>query len=408
MKKVLALLVSCTLLFAFMAGCAKPATPPAEGGDGGTTPPSDNVITIGVYEPLSGDSGAGGKQEMLGMQYANSVTPTVTIGDVEYTVELYAADNGSSTEKAPSAAQDLIAKGVSVVLGSYGSGVSIAASDYFKEAGIPAIGVTCTNPQVTAGNTHYFRICFLDPFQGTVQANFAVDNFSAKKAYILAELGNDYDVGLATYFKQAFEAANGEGSAIMENFPTGTADFSSYLNSAKAQGADVIFAPCSISYATQIVEQTASLGIAIPLMAGDTWDSNKVVEAAQGKDVQIFVSTFYQEGGDPAFDEGFKAFLNNDPQMLTNNGGNDMISAVSAMGYDAYYVALEAMKAAGSADPQAINTALWDVVYDGVSGHIAFDETGDAIRDTAYIKSVDTANNTWTFIKQQGVEAPAA
>ncbi|MBR7188808.1 MAG: ABC transporter substrate-binding protein, partial [Clostridia bacterium] len=107
------------------------------------------TVKIGVFEPASGDSGAGGKQEMLGMQYANKETPTVEIGGTTYDVELVYADNGSSTDKAPSAAQALVAEGVSVVLGSYGSGVSIAGSQYFADAGIPAIGVTCTNPQVT-------------------------------------------------------------------------------------------------------------------------------------------------------------------------------------------------------------------------------------------------------------------
>ena len=129
------------------------------------------TVKIGVFEPASGDSGAGGKQEMLGMQFANKETPTVEIGGTTYDVELVYADNGSDTTKAPSAANSLVDAGVSVVLGSYGSGVSIAGSDIFKNANIPAIGVTCTNPQVTAGNSHYFRICFLDPFQGTVLAN---------------------------------------------------------------------------------------------------------------------------------------------------------------------------------------------------------------------------------------------
>ena len=108
------------------------------------------TVKIGVFEPASGDSGAGGKQEMLGMQYANKETPTVEIGGTTYDVELVYADNGSDTTKAPSAAQQLVSAGVSVVLGSYGSGVSIAGSQYFADANIPAIGVTCTNPQVTA------------------------------------------------------------------------------------------------------------------------------------------------------------------------------------------------------------------------------------------------------------------
>lgn len=400
MKKFLALLLSCAMMLFVLAGCGNGGK---DEGESTTDTPSGNVVKIGVFEPSSGDSGAGGKQETLGMEYANSLDPTVEINGETYQVVLVYADNGSSTEKAPSAAQKLVSENVSVVLGSYGSSVSIAGSSIFAENGIPAIGVTCTNPQVTQGNTHYFRICFLDPFQGTVQAKFAAEKFEAKKAYCLAELGNDYDVGLANYFTEAFEEAGGE--VVNATFPTGTSDFSTYINSAISAGADVIFAPCAISYATQIIDQAAAQGLQIPLMAGDTWDSNKVVEAAQGKDIQIYVSTFYQEGGNPDFDNGFKEFLNSKPVHMKNNGGNDMISAVSAMGYDAYYVALEAMKKANSVDPKAINEALWDVTYTGVSGEIAFDkENGDAIRNTAYIKYVDTANNGWQFEKEQSID----
>ena len=361
-----------------------------------------DTVKIGVFEPSSGDSGAGGKQETLGMQYANYETPTVEIGGVTYDVKLVYADNGSSTDKAPSAAQSLVNEQVSVVLGSYGSGVSIAGSPYFADANIPAIGVTCTNPQVTAGNDHYFRICFLDPFQGTVLANYAYKELGATTAYCLAELGNDYDVGLVHYFKQAFEALG--GIVIDETFPTGTSDFTSYLSNATNMQAGVFFAPCSIAYTTQIVSQASSQGANFALLGSDTWDSNVVIDAAKGTNLQIFVSTFYQEGGNPTFDEGIKAWLNSDAEAMTNNGGNDMIAAVSAMGYDAYYVALEALKAAGSTDAAAVKAALPGVTYEGVSGAIAFDDVnGDAIRDTAYIKTANTADGVWDFVTVQGV-----
>lgn len=150
------------------------------------------------------------------MQYANQETPTVDIGGETYTVELVYADNQSSNDKAPSAAQTLVSDGVSIVLGSYGSGVSIAASDTFGDAGVPAVGVTCTNPNVTAGNDHYFRICFLDPFQGTVLANFSKDN-GATKAYCLAKQGDDYSVGLCNYFMEAF----GPGRLRVRDLPRG-------------------------------------------------------------------------------------------------------------------------------------------------------------------------------------------
>ncbi|MEG0863286.1 MAG: ABC transporter substrate-binding protein [Clostridia bacterium] len=362
----------------------------------------ENVVKIGVFEPASGDSGAGGKQETLGMQYANSVQPTVEIGGETYQVELVYADNGSSPDKAPSAAQQLVSAGVSVVLGSYGSGVSIAGSQYFADAGIPAIGVSCTNPQVTAGNTHYFRVCFLDPFQGTALANYSFKELGAKTAYCLAELGNDYDVGLCHYFKQAFEALG--GTVIAETFPNGNSDFTSYLSSATALNAEVFFCPVSIAYSTQIINQAASQNVTFPIIGSDTLDSNKVIEAAKGTAVKLFITTFYQEGGTPEFDTGFKAWLNQNKDALTNNGGNDMISAVSALGYDAYFVALEALKAAGTTDSKAVNEALWKVSYTGVTGAIAFNEIGDANRDSAYIKTANTETGAWDFVTVQKVD----
>ena len=409
MKKFLAFALSCSLALTILAGCS--STPPSsaapESGSPEATAPAaqsgDKVIRIGVFEPSTGDSASGGKKEMLGMQYANTETPTVEVGGETYTVELVYADNGSTTDKAPTAASQLVSEGVALVLGSYGSGVSIAGGPIFGDAGIPAIGVTCTNPNVTAGNDYYFRICFLDPFQGTVLANFAKDKFGATTAYCLGEQGNEYDQGLITFFEQAFTAAG--GTVIKDSFPTNNSDFNSYLNKAKDQGADVIFTPVSIAYATQIITQAADLGIEAPFLGSDTLDDNMVLEAAKGTSVQLYVSTFYQEGGDPAFDEGIKNYINTADGALEANGGNDTIAAVSAMGYDAYYVALEAIKAAGSADPAAIKAALWDVTYDGVSGHIEFDDTnGDAVRDTAYIKH-STNDGAWEL---EGVQTVAA
>lgn len=399
MKKILALVMAMAMTLS-LAACGSTGSSGETADTSGESSSGDKVVKIGVFEPASGDSASGGKKEMLGMQFANSETPTVDIGGETYNVELVYADNGSDTSKAPSAASTLVSEGVSIVLGSYGSGVSIAAGNTFRDAGIPAIGVTCTNPNVTAGNDYYFRICFLDPFQGTVLANFASEKFSAQKAYLLGEQGNEYDQGLIAFFEQAFTAAG--GTVVKDSFPKNNSDFTSYLNKAKSEGADVIFTPVSIAYATQIVSQAAKLGIDIPFLGSDTLDDNKVLEAAKGTNIQLYVSTFYQEGGNPDFDAGIKDYINNNADAKTANGGDDTIAAVTAMGYDAYYVALEALKAAGSTDSAAVQQALWDVTYDGVSGHIAFDDTnGDAVRDTAYIKVCDTAAGAWTLEKSQ-------
>ena len=395
MKKIIALALALAMVFALCA-CGSSSAPAASDTSASS---GEKVVKIGVFEPTSGDSAAGGKKEVLGMQYANKETPTVDVNGETYKVELVLADNGSSTDKAPSAASELVSKGVSVVLGTYGSGCAIAGGPKFDEGGLAAIGVTCTNPNVTAGNDYYFRICFLDDFQANVLASFAIDKFDAKVAYCLGENGNEYDQGLISFFTKVFEA-NG-GKVISDSFPTNNADFASYLNKAKSEGADVIFTPVSIAYATQIISQAASLGIEAPILGSDTLDDNMVLAAAKDTNVKLYVSTFYQEGGAPEFDAGIKAYINSDSAAKDANGGNDTISAVTAMGYDAYYVALEAIKAAGSIDPAAIKAALPGVTYQGVSGAIAFNEIGDAIRDTAFIKTSDNASGEWKLETQQ-------
>ena len=175
------------------------------------------------------------------------------------------------------------------------------------------------------------------------------------------------------------------------------------MTSAKSQGCNVFYAPVSIEAAALIIDQAATQDLGMPMLAGDTWDSNVVTAAAKGKNLDISVTTFYQEGGNPEFDEGFKAWLNSDSTALANNNGNDAIAAVSAMGYDAYYVALEAVKAAGSTDPAAVLAALPSVKYTGVTGTIEFDEIGDAKRDTAFVKHCNTETGDWEFVTEQGV-----
>ena len=424
MKKLIALLLSILMVLGVFAGCASQSAPAAstdkqeeaaapaaseeaaapaeESATEEAASSGDKVVKIGVFEPQTGDNGAGGKQEVLGMQYANYVQPTVEIGGETYDVKFEIVDNRTTAENGPSAASELMNRGVSIVLGSYGSGVSMAGGTVFQEAGVPAIGVTCTNPQVTSDCSVYYRICFLDPFQGTVLANYAYKELGVTTAYTLAMLGSDYDQGLVYYFSEAFKALG--GTVTSEDFPEGNANFVSYINNAKSAGAGVIFAPVSTNYAQLIIEAAGAQGFEGHLLGSDTWDNNMVIESAKGKSVNVEITTFYQEGGAPEFDAGIKEWMNANADALTNNGGNDMVSAVTAMGYDAYFVALEAIKAAGSTDPAAVLAALPGVSYTGVSGLIEFDEIGDAKRDAAYIKAANTESGEWEFVKVQGID----
>lgn len=408
MKKFLALTLALVMTFALAACGENAASGSAASGSaasGASASGSNPVLKVGVFEPASGDNGAGGKQEVLGIQYANQVTPTVDINGQTYDIQLEIVDNQSTTDKAITAAQSLVNAGVSVVLGSYGSGVCIAAAPTFEQAQIPAIGCSCTNPAVTEQNPYYFRVCFLDPFQGSVMANFVSEQFSAKKAYVLTMLGEDYGTGLGTYFTKAFEGLGGEVKS--ENFPEGTSDFSAYIQNAVAYGADVIFAPSATTYASLIIGQAAKSGVTIPICAGDTWESSVILDAQKGTSLPVYCSTFFDENDDSGlastFVKGFKEFLNADPQNLTNNGGNDIVAAVSALGYDSYMTAVEAIKLAQSTSGADIQAALFKVDFDAVTGHITMNpDTGDANKTEAYIKQA--TDGTFTFIKRQSVQ----
>ena len=395
MKKMIAVLTLLTLMIGLFTGCSQETRTSAE-----------QVIKIGVFEPFTGKNASGGKQETLGIGYANSVQPTVTINGTTYKVELVVSDNESSTEKAPTAATTLVDHGVSLVLGSFGSDVAMAGSSVFEAAGLPVVGVTCSNPAVTAGNQHYFRICWLDTFQGSALAHFASEQLQAVSVYCLAERGDNYSAGLCSYFIEAFSALGGK--VIYETYPAGTTDFTPYIRSAQREGAEVFFAPVSTESALWLITQAGEAALGMPILAGDTWDSNVVAAAGSNAKQDIYVTTFFDENVEneegKAFVAGFQKYMTSKDSRLKHNGGNTMVSAASAMGYDAYFTVLEAMKNARSADPEAIREALWQTTYSGITGEISFDsENGDAQRNTAFIKKVDKDFGTWEFVTVQSV-----
>ncbi len=383
MKKFLSIALSACLVMGALAGCGSSSSSSTSSGNDASAS-GDNVIKIGVFEPQTGENGGGGLQEVYGIRYANQVYPTVEVGGTEYTIQLVEVDNKSDKTEAVTAAQKLVSEGVVTVLGSYGSGVSIAAGDIFAEAGIPAIGCSCTNPQVTSGNEWYFRTCFLDPFQGTVMANYAIQN-GYETAAVITQLGDDYSSGLGSFFKSAFEKLGGTIVAE-EQFQTNQSDFKAILTNIKSANPDIIFAPSSITTAPLIIKQAREMGITAVIAAGDTWENATIIENAGADAEGTVFSTFYDEAA-PANDEaasfveGFKAYL-------TGIGESDIIPAVSALGYDAYITAVQAIKDADSIDPTAIKDALKNVHVEGVTGDITFDENGDANKDMAYIKTI--------------------
>ena len=387
MKKLtvclLIVLLSCSALFA--GGSEEKQT-------------KEKEVVIGVFEPQTGENGGGGYQEVLGMRYANKVYPTVTINGETYKVRLVEADNKSDKTEAVTAAQSLISSGASVILGSYGSGVSIAAGDIFADNMVPAIGASCTNPQVTQGNDYYFRVCFLDPFQGTVMANYAWQE-GAKRAAIITQLGDDYSSGLGNFFSKAYTALGGQ-VVSEQRFQTNTTDFKSILTNIKAADPEVIFAPSSIATAPLIIKQARELGITAKIMAGDTWENSSIIENAGASAEGVVLSTFF-DGADPATAEA-ASFIKGFVPYLVENKQPEIIPAVSALGYDAYIVALKAIEKANSTEGKAIRDALTGVKVEGVTGEIVFDANGDADKNMAFIKIVE--DGQFKFLKTVSVK----
>ena len=236
----------------------------------------------------------------------------------------------------------------------------------------------------------------------------------SKVAYVLAEKGDTYSLGLANNFKTAFEALG--GTVVMETFPTNTTNFSDYVQKALDNEAAVIFAPNSTTVAANLIKNAQDLGVECPIMAGDTWESSVILDAAAGCDFEVYCSTFFDENDNTSdaaknFVTGFKAYLNENATAKDMNGGNDIVAAVSALGFDAYNTAIAAIRAAAEEKGAALTSvdvarALCTIkVENCVTGTIQFDETGDAIKDSAYIKKA--GDGAFEFVKVQQAESTA-
>lgn len=217
MKKMTALLLSAALLCPTLAL-------------------AEDTVKIGIFEPMTGATAAGGSMEKEGFDLANELYPDV----LGQKIELVYGDNKSDRAEATLAAQSLVDKGVVAVLGSYGSGLSMAGGEVFAESEIPALTATATNPTVTLDCEWYARICFIDPFQGTMLARYAVKN-DYKKIAIMREKDSEYAVGLVKYFQD--EIATHDGFEVVElcDFMNKDEDFSALLGAVLAQVAGCDF-----------------------------------------------------------------------------------------------------------------------------------------------------------------------
>ena len=336
-----------------------------------------DVIKIGVFEPLTGANGAGGADEYDGVKLAHKLMPTV----LGKKIQLVAVDNKSDKVEAANAATVLVQKEkVNAVIGSWGSSLSMSGGPIFAEAKVPAVAVSATNPNVTKGNEYYFRVCFLDPFQGTVNAAYAFNTLKAKKVAIIREVSNDYSVGLAKFFVDEFVKLAGDPAAIVatSDYNTGDQDFSAQLTNIKKFEPDVIFAPGNYTESALIIKQARALGMTAQFLGGDTWDMAAFQEVGGAAVEGATFSTFF--ANDIPINKTSEAFLKSFREEYKKEP-----AAVSALGYDAYMVILDAIKRANSAEPQKIRDALAQTKdFEGSAGAITINAERNADKEAVF------------------------
>lgn len=342
---------------------------------------ADEVI-IGIFEPMTGPMAAGGQQTVEGINLAIEQT-TEVLGRPIKTVLV---DNKSEKVESANAVARLIEyEKVVAIVGSYGSGNTIAGGEVANTAGVPVVGCSPTNPLVTLGKPYIFRACFIDPFQGAVMANFAVTELKAKTAVIIQDISNDYSVGLSSFFRDAFIKLTGDPKSVagVISYQTGDQDFTAQLTYAAGKKPDVVFVPAGqYGDGALIIKQGKEMGITGIFLGGDTWEAPEFIEVG-GKAVEgSYYSTHFDASAVTTkaaekFNKDFQAKYNRLP------------SAFAALGFDAFNMVIDAIKRAGSADPKAIRDALAVTKgYEGVTGIITLDLNGDAVKD-AIIRKVE-------------------
>lgn len=363
------------LVFSTLVGCT-------ENGEETSADVTDDggVIKIGVFEPMTGAAAAGGQMTVEGIELANQVAPEVLGREVEIVV----VDNKSDKVESANAVSSLIDKdGVVAIIGSYGSSNSMAAGDIVKEKQIPTVGCSPTNPLVTLDNDYYFRVCFIDPFQGTVMANYAVNELGAETAAIIQDVTQDYSVGLSKYFEDAFKDLTGNDDAVVAtaSYNTGDQDFTAQLTNVTGANPDVIFAPGNYGESALLIKQARDQGIDTPILGGDTWEAPEFLDIG-GESVEGIVFSTHFTAEAPVTDVSTE-FL----ELYTDEYDADA-NAFAALGYDAYMVIIDAIERAGSASPEAIRDAISETEdFTGATGYITLDENGDAVK-SAIIKQV--------------------
>jgi branched-chain amino acid transport system substrate-binding protein len=366
-KKLLILLILVCFLFSVSVASAK-------------------IIRVGGVACLTGAAATYGASTRNGCKLAFDEVNAlggIDIGGTNYLINYIFEDDQGSPEVAANAFRKLIDQDeVIAILGSVMSSCTLAGAPIAQDAGIPTISPTSTAVQVTRTGDYIFRSCFLDPFQGAVVATFSTNDLKAKTAAVIFDNANDYTKGLAEAFRESFEKLGGKVVAY-ESFTdeSKTVDFSAQLTKIKSANPDVIFLDAYYSAAALMAKQARGLGITVPFVGADGWDS----------------AEFTKLGGE-AVEGGY--FCNHyspeDPRPIVQNFVKKYAEiygatpdALATLAYDAALILIDSLKRAGSTDGSAIRDAISATDLECVSGQITFDEYGDPRKKAAVIKVQD-------------------
>lgn len=384
-KGIFALALS-ALISMSLAGCGNtnsPSESTTSGVNASSNAESGNssisgTIKLGMIGPLSGDASIYGNAVKNGIELAIEEINEAG-GVLGAKVELEALDDKNDIAEAVTAYNNLSSKGITALLGAVTSKPSVAIAEIAAEEKMPMVTPTGTTPAITTYGDNIFRVCYTDPFQGTTMATFASENLNAKTAAIIYDTSNDYSQGLATSFE---ETAKEKGITIVakEGYGADDKDFRTQLTKIQSSNPDVLFVPEYYQKDALIATQAKEIGLDIPMLGGDGWDG--VLGVLDESNQKVVNNTYF--ANHYSTDDTDEIVVNFIEKY--KNKYNKVPNAFAALAYDSAYIVTNAIEEAGTTHLDAISGILKETSYDGVTGHIIFDENGDPIKTVSIIK----------------------
>ncbi len=346
------------------------------------------TIKIGLLNEMTGGNATFGTSAANGAKLAFKEA-NAKGGVLGKQIEAVIADNKSEPSESANAMTKLATQDkVVAVTGVFSSSNAIAASSVAESTKVPFLAVGATNPKVTVDEKSgkvkqsTFRVCFIDPFQGTVGANFVLNNLHVKKAAILVDNSSDYSKGLATFFKDAL--VKGGGSVLAEEaYLQKDQDFKSILTKVKALNVEVIYVPGYYEEVGKIVRQAREMGITVPMIGGDGWDSPKLIELGTPAALNntFFTNHYSVDDQSPAS----KAFVD-----AYKNEYGQTPDALAVLGYDAANLLLDAIIRANSTDRAKIQEMLAATKdFPAITGATTMNASHDAVKSAVIIEMKD-------------------